>query len=58
MNFRPTTLKLIVSIVIGLFDAFFFNINSWNILNVNAILNLIVVFIVIYIIWSLIQKKK
>ena len=73
MNWKPTTLKLIVSLVISIviiwpilviamIVGLYFRINLW-LFSINSTLNRLVIlfiinFIVIYIIYSLIQKNK
>jgi xanthosine utilization system XapX-like protein len=65
MNFKPTSLKAIISIVVGLLLGLWaskvYYIGGSGppyIFSMGSILGFIVGLVVIYIIWSLIQKKN
>ncbi|MBI3623446.1 hypothetical protein HY212_05210 [Candidatus Pacearchaeota archaeon] len=67
MNFKPTLLKAIISIIVGIILGWFFYILiAVNYFKSGAYYNkylyfvivVIVVILITYIIWSLIQKKK
>jgi hypothetical protein len=66
MNFKPTLLKTIVSIIVGIVIGFplsyikvFGGWQNYSYLDYKLfIISVLVVFTVIYIIWSFVEKKK
>ncbi len=62
MNFKPTTLKVIISVLVGVLVSFAFtqiipqspSPTAYSIDWLKGILSVVV----IYVVWSLIQKKK
>jgi len=64
MKFKPTILKIIISLVIGFIVAYLFlsNIKGFfdgiSVLSGIGVLDTLFFSLIVYIIWSFIQKKK
>ena len=61
MNFKPTLSKTIVSVILGLFGGFFYWAFTFPLGNryplINWIISGLIITIILYIIWSLLEKK-